>query len=442
MGWNSFDGFGVYLHEAAAWNCLDAMSAKLAPYGYEYFVIDGGWHGEFKRQPGTRYPAEKHASELHLDRHGLPEPSRTSFPRGFAALIGETHARGLRFGLHLMRGVPRQAVQDGCRLRGSGVPLAEFALPERTCRWCDYNLGVDVCHSGGRQYYRDLIGKLVDWGVDFLKFDDITHFPDEIEAVMDAVEAVRPDLVVSLSPGGGIDTDQLAVYGRADMLRVTPDIWDDQASIDRGFEAMSRWQGVELERCRIDLDMIPFGALMQMTPSTGDNGSADENAYAGKGGARICGFTSSQKRTFLVQRAILASPLMVGGDPAHFDREDLALLGDRDIIACNQNGVTGREIDFAGQVSAYHAVDRRMAGSGWVGLFNRDPARSHRVRLTDLGIPSTPAVRWRSSDATPTATWTGGSAAQETDLSLPPGDAVLLRYTPPTPIKGSPVEMG
>ena len=59
LGWNSFDSYGVYLHEKAAYENLDAFVKKLKPSGYEYFVIDAGWWGEYELVQGTLFPAEK-----------------------------------------------------------------------------------------------------------------------------------------------------------------------------------------------------------------------------------------------------------------------------------------------------------------------------------------------------------------------------------------------
>ena len=119
MGWNSFDSYGVYLHEDAARANLEAMAQKLKPFGYEYFVIDNGWFGEYKLIPGTLYSTEKHASRLNLDEHGYYLPSKTYFPHGFAPLIQRAHELGLKFGVHLMRGIPRQAVEQNLPIEGT-----------------------------------------------------------------------------------------------------------------------------------------------------------------------------------------------------------------------------------------------------------------------------------------------------------------------------------
>ncbi|GAJ11976.1 unnamed protein product, partial [marine sediment metagenome] len=104
MGWNSFNSYGVYLHEEAAMANLEAFAKKLKPHGYEYFVIDAGWFGEFKLQEGTIYPAEKHAVRLNINENGLLQPSLTYFPNGLQPIIDRCHELGLKFGIHLMRG--------------------------------------------------------------------------------------------------------------------------------------------------------------------------------------------------------------------------------------------------------------------------------------------------------------------------------------------------
>jgi hypothetical protein len=425
MGWNSFDGFGVYLHEAAAWDCLRAMHQTLQPHGYHYFVVDGGWHGEIKRHPGTIYPAERHASTLNLDRFGLPEPSRSAFPRGLVPLINETHRLGMKFGLHLMRGIARQTLQQDYRSR-RGEMLRDITLTERGCKWCPQNVGVDVSKPAGRRFYRDLILKLADWGVDFVKFDDITAFPDEIDAVMDAVESLAPHLVVSLSPGGDTDMTYAATYDRADLLRVTPDIWDDQKSIDRGFEIMVRSLDAPLHRCHIDLDMIPFGKLMQMTPADAAANGQESTAFAGKGQARRSQFTPAQARTFMFQRAVSGSPLIVGGDPSTYLRHEMDLLSDADVVACNQLGKR-RQLNVIVDDADLMTVGVRAStspGLRWMAVFNRSASESRRI---PLGYSADGVPRWALSSSSDSTTLLNDPAASTTWIDVPPGDAAFLK---------------
>lgn len=83
LGWNSFDSYGVYLHEKAAFDNLEVLADKYLPFGYEYFVIDNGWFGEYKLRPGTIYSIERHASDVNINEFGcynlLPVIFRMAF---------------------------------------------------------------------------------------------------------------------------------------------------------------------------------------------------------------------------------------------------------------------------------------------------------------------------------------------------------------------------
>ena len=128
------------------------MSQKYKPYGYNYFVIDAGWYYEFDVDPVTKLPGHPlHSAPVssNLDEYGLPEPSKVYFPDGIKALADYAHAKGLKFGLHLMRGIFRQAVEKGCKIKGTNIPLKEIADSSSICSWSDLCYGVDLNKSGG-----------------------------------------------------------------------------------------------------------------------------------------------------------------------------------------------------------------------------------------------------------------------------------------------------
>lgn len=153
LGWNSFDSFGGYLHEEAAFAQLEAFAEKLAPHGYEYFVVDIGWYGEYERVPGTMYPSPnnyKHASDIHLDEWARPLPSKCYFPNGFKALADPIHELGLKFGIHMMRGISRKAVQLNLPIKDSNTTATSIANTDSTCEWCHYNYGVDMSKEGAQ----------------------------------------------------------------------------------------------------------------------------------------------------------------------------------------------------------------------------------------------------------------------------------------------------
>lgn len=380
-GWNSFDSFGGYLHEAAAFAQLEAFATKLAPHGYDTFVVDIGWYGEYAFKPGTNLPSPttKHALDLNLDAYARPLPSHCYFPHGFSALVARTHALGLRFGVHIMRGIPRKAVAQRLPILGApaGVTAADIANPSSTCGWCHYNYGIDLSKPGAQAYYDSLVALLAEWGVDFIKADDITGCPDEINALADAIAKVARPIMLSLSHGGEADPQLLPVYRRADMVRITKDIWDDAESIERSFNSWDHWQPHTEPGFWPDLDMIPFGDLQTMSPEPApDELPEGKNpSLCGKGFRRSCQLNLDERRTFITQRALSASPLFPGGDLTTLSIEDVHLLTEPHMLACNRNGASARVIYMRGDVQVWQAAHRHELSRGWLGVFNRNPAR-------------------------------------------------------------------
>lgn len=380
MGWNSFDSYGVYLHEKAASANAEAMAKKLKPFGYEYFVVDNGWFGEYKMIPGTIYAAEKHASDVKINEYGLLQPSDTYFPNGLKLLIDKVHALGLKFGVHLMRGIPRKAVEQNLPIKGTKYRAQDIADKSSICKWCAYNYGVNMDKPGGQEFYNSLVNQLADWGIDYIKADDIVPHPKEVVAMVNAIEQCPRDMVLSLSPGGSVNPEAIDSFRRANLLRVTHDIWDEQNGIDQCFDAWRKWQGKERPGFWIDMDMVPFGMLGLMSPpeyvsAKGFAGEKDEKeglvALSGKGTTRQSLFTRDQMFTFITLRALSASPLMMGGDLPTLDKFSLRLLTDKEMLACNQNGVMGHLVSEDDGFEIWQTPEKGAKDKGWVGIFNR-----------------------------------------------------------------------
>jgi len=397
MGWNSFDSYGVYLHERAALANVEAMAEKLRPFGYAYFVVDNGWFGEYKLVPGTIYPAEKHAHDVNLNAYGHFLPSQVYFPNGLQPIVDRCHDLGLKFGVHLMRGIPRKAYELNLPIEGTAYTARDVAItdPALNCRWCTYCYGVDMAHPGGQAWYNGLIQHIAELGVDFIKYDDIVPYPAEVEAVAKAISECGRPIALSLSPGGSVDPNAIDSFRMANMLRVTKDIWDEQDDIDACFSAWRRWQGKERPGFWIDMDMIPFGQLQLMSPRGEDQDpmSKGDIALAGKGVNRWCQLSEAQKRTFITLRAMAASPLMMGGDLPTLDAYSLSLITNEHMLACNQNGVMGELLYERDGVEVWRAMHKDQAEAGWVGVFNRsEEVQGLTVTPEMLGLNPGPSV--------------------------------------------------
>lgn len=429
-GWNSFDSFGGYLHEDAAFAQLEAFSERLAPHGYEYFVVDIGWYAEYDFKPGTILPSpkQKHAPDIRLDEFGRPLPSNCYFPNGLQSLIDATHAKGLKFGIHLMRGVPRKAVEERIPIMGTNVSAADIAQTDSICNWCHYNYGIDMSKPGAQEYYDSVLAMLASWGVDFVKYDDITGYPDEVDAVAQAIEKTGRKISLSLSPGGDSTPEFVASYRRADLLRITKDIWDDQESIRRSFNAWAFWSQFAEPGFWLDLDMIPFGSLQTMSPEPEDDdvpqGANPE--LCGKGWQRLCKLSLNHRRSFMAQRALSCTPLFVGGDLTDMSDEDFGLLTHPRMLACNRNGICGKVVHMCGDAQVWKAESRTVRGSGWLGVFNRnpEPSKSERIRLTHTGLGLSPRTRlydiWNEKSL--------GTLRDQPKLVLEPDGVVFIEY--------------
>jgi hypothetical protein len=436
MGWNSFDSYGVYLYEKAAIENVEAFAKKLKPYGYEYFVIDAGWFGEFRLREGTFYPLEKHAAKLKYNQFGLLQPSDTYFPNGLKPIIDRCHALGLKFGIHLMRGIPRSAVMANTPVKGTKYFAQDIADTTSICLWNSQNYGVDMRKPGAQDFYNSLINQLAEWGVDFVKYDDIVPFPKEVTAVAKAIAQCGRPMVLSLSPGGDVDPNHLEAFEKANMLRVTPDIWDDQKGIDECFEEWRKWQGKEKPGFWIDMDMIPFGQLqiMKVKPA-GIEGHESKNELqqkiksgevanfellAGKGFKRWSEFTKDQMYTFITLRALSASPLMLGGDIPTLDDFSFKLITNKEMLACNQNGIMGSLVYNNSGIEIWKTPSKGGKG-GWIGIFNRNKeGKLISLKRENLGL--TVATRKRLKDV-----W-NNKEVETSDFKINANGVVFLKY--------------
>jgi alpha-galactosidase len=386
LGWNSFNSYGVYLHHDAAMENLKAMAEKLKPHGYEYFVIDGGWYGEFELIPGTLYPKEKHADNVQMNEYGIYQPSKVYFGKGFKPIVDYAHQLGLKIGIHLMRGICRKAVELNLPVKGTNYRAADIADLNSTCAWNHHNYGIDMSKPGAQEFYDSVLAQVADWEFDFVKVDDLNAYPEEIIAVANAIEKCGRKIVYSLSPGGAVYMPDLPFYKRANMLRTTVDIWDRREDLDKAFAAWKRFEGIARRGFWPDLDMIPFGKLLLMSPekySTGDQ----QVDLAGFGNTRHSNLTLPQMRTFITMRALSASPLFMGGDLPSLDDYSLKLITNTAMLACNQNGECGINVYEKNNVEVWIANQQNSPGYGWLGIFNRNKT-TKTVMLTreELGL--------------------------------------------------------
>lgn len=382
LGWNSFDSFDSMLNEKYFYDNLDVFTKKLKPYGYEYFIIDIAWYvvplNPNYNKAGIVIREDNLKKDFAIDKWGRYLPSSVFFPNGFTPLIKKVHDEGLKFGLHLMRGVPRKAVEEKMPILGTNGITADMIVnddPEDLCPWSTLNIGIDMSKPGAQEYYDSLIALMSEWEVDFIKVDDIEKNAEEMKALYKAIDKVDREMVLSLSLGSYHYMKEqlpLSTYTGANMMRITHDIWDNRDDLLDSFEAWTQRSIQEPERPQwffFDLDMIPFGRLKK-------NNSTDQYADidsipVGNGYERNCKFTPAQMRTFITQRAMISSPLFMGGHLPETDDYSFKLITDRNMLSCNQNAVTGHPVCRKENYYVFRTPEKGFGQKkGWVGIFN------------------------------------------------------------------------
>jgi alpha-galactosidase len=416
MGWNSFDSYGVHLDEAAALTNLRVMARRLGPAGYRVFAVDMGWYSEYESTGPRKFPMSADRPRLCMDAFGRYVPSARLFPSGLASLADRVHAHDMLLGLHIMRGIPRGAVERNLPIEGTEYRAADIADREDSCSWNDFNYGVVASHPGARKYYESFLRLIASWGVDFVKVDDIVEHPNDIELIADAIEAQQRPMMLSLSPGNVVDYGHVHAFRRANMVRLTRDVWDRRICIDRGFEAWAAWHKAGCSGFWPDLDMIPIGHLRLCLSA--DNLTPGARMPS-EGMERDCQWSRDQRLTFLTMLGLAASPLFMGGDLVSAGDDVFELLTCKGLIACNQSVAPGERTWQRSGVEVWAAQSRAGDGRRWAGVFNRSEREPARLCLSEgehgLATGTTKDI------------WSGRDVRLPGEVWLPPDGVVLLR---------------
>lgn len=395
LGWNSYDSYGIQINENEAIANLEIFAAKLAPHGYKYFVIDYGWYNECVLIPDTCRTWKDHFDHA-IDGNGYPVSSRTFFPSGIRRIADRAHQLGVKFGLHLMRGVLRKAWDFNLPVKNTNVRIRDIADVDNICSWADYTYGIDMSKPGAQEYYNGLVNHMADLGVDLIKYDDLVPHPAEMEAIGKAVAQCERDIVLSLSPGDDTTVENKPHYLWGHMLRITKDVWDKRSSIDDAFTRWEEWQGKSEPGFWPDMDMLCLGTLCgrmnalpdkpvsmpDLTPEALSKDCVERTFF------RSCHFTKEQERTFLTIRALSASPLFMGGCLIRTDQDVIGSITNRKFLSCNQNGISGTLQYRNDGIDIWQTPSASNATKGWIGIFNRNSSHSISRKFTnkDLGL--------------------------------------------------------
>jgi hypothetical protein len=404
MGWNSWDSYGPSVREAEVHANADFMAAKLKKFGWQYVVVDIEWY-----QPDAHAHGYIPHGRVTMDQYGRFIPSPNRFPSadhgaGFKPLADYLHSKGLKFGIHIMRGIPREAVERNLPIEGTPYHAADIADKVNVCSWkgMDDTYGVDMSKPGAQAWYDSIARLYASWGVDFVKGDDFTRpfYGAEIHALRVALNKTGRPIVLSLSPGVVPVTRYPALKADAQMWRIADDFWDRWVDIMEQFDRTRTWATYAHPGGWPDADMLPLGHI----------------AIRGeRGNDRKSLLTHDEQITLMTLWAIFRSPLMFGGDLPTSDDFTLNLITNQDMLKVNQASHGGHEAYRADGIIAWTAEG--PAGVRYVAVFNtNDQAKDVKLTFSQLGlrrIRYTAKDIWLQKDASANV----GSAGVQTHLA-------------------------
>jgi hypothetical protein len=406
MGWNSWDCYGPTVEEHEVKANADYMAQHLKKYGWEYVVVDIRWFVENDKAGGYNQTDPRYV----IDEYGRYLPAVNRFPsaadgKGFKPLADYIHAKGLKFGIHLMRGVPKVAVERKLPVKGSDITVDKIYSTDLQCQWLHDNYTVkDV--SGGQEYYNSLFELYASWGVDFVKIDDLVrpYHKAEIEMIRKAIDRSGRSIVLSASPGETPVDDAQHVSAHTNMWRMVDDVWDVWRDLPNLMRVAQAWYPY-ISPTWPDCDMLPLGRI---------------SIRGERGSDRFTRLTKDEQYSLMTFFCILRSPLMFGGDLPSNDDFTLSLLTNEAVLKMHRESTEIRQLF---QANGKLAVTSKHPETGdrYLAVFNiSDDASDISVALSDLDI----------TECTATEMWTGkslGTLDKELTVTLPAHASALYQ---------------
>ena len=363
-GWNSYDYYDTNVTEADVLANAEFMAKHLKPYGWEYVVVDIQWyahHTASMREQFQYIPFGKN----EMDEFGRLLPCPDKFPSsingaGFKPLADKIHALGLKFGIHVMRGIPRMAAHLHLPVLGTDVTADMVADPSSICEWNPDMYGIRNTEAG-QKYYDSILQLYASWGVDFIKVDDICATGShprkygrkhEVEMLHKAIKNCRRDIVLSLSPGPAEVSESWHYKKYANMWRITDDFWDNWETLLYMFDRCEKWQDHVSQGCYPDCDMLPIGKV-------GKHFDQERDTL----------FTREEQKTMMTLWCIFGSPLMLGAEMTMLDEWTLSLLQNEELLRLENGRFVSRQVLRDKEKCVWASVDPKT-GEHYIALFN------------------------------------------------------------------------
>jgi len=399
MGWNSYNCFGSAVHEDEVKANANYMAKNLKKFGWEYIVVDFLW--SYDNPPGSKIgnpyqmkmPDGSLVPWLTMDKWGRLMPQPNKFPSawgglGFKPLANYIHSKGLKFGIHVMRGIPRQAYWAKSPIKGTnGITADMVADTNSKCSWMNHMYGLDMKKSGAQEYLNSILELYASWGVDFIKVDDLSrpYSEAEVEGYHKAIINCGRPIVLSLSPGSTPIAEAGHAARNANMWRLADDFWDNWNEITAMMRQAKLWEGRSALGTWPDCDMIQIGKLSKRGPV---------------GEERYSRFTRDEEYTHMTFWSIYRSPLMLGGNLPENRPFELSLFNNSEVLAVNQYGENPRELyNKNGKMIWYSHV--QGSKDLYVAMFNLgEDADNITLPFTELKLNGSVKVRdlWKKQN--------------------------------------------
>ncbi|MCH5717962.1 glycoside hydrolase family 27 protein [Niabella hibiscisoli] len=316
-----------------------------------------------------------------MDAYGRYLPAVNRFPsaadgKGFKALADYVHRKGLKFGIHIMRGIPKEAVEKKLPIKGTNnITANQVYTTDLQCKWLKDNYTVLADKPGAQEYYNSIMDLYASWGVDFIKIDDLSrpYHQGEIELIRKAIDQTGRPIVLSTSPGETPIENAGHVQAHANMWRMVDDVWDVWKDVTHLLKVAQGWYPYIQPGGWPDCDMIPLGRI---------------SIRGERGNDRMTRLTKDEQYSLMTLFTIFKSPLMFGGDLPSNDPFTLSLLTNKEVLKMHREA-TGVKQLF--QADGKVAITSRHPKTGevYLAVFNlgdgKEPVEL-KVSLSALGL--------------------------------------------------------
>ena len=386
MGWNSYDCLGLAANETEVRAAADYMAKNLKPLGYEYIIIDMGWYGDSAATDYNAFVDETIPVKpiYNLDEFGRLLPDTIKYPssangKGFKPLADYIHSLGLKFGVHILRGIPWEAAEKNMTIKGTSIGAASIAQPDKGCDWYDGFYGIDMSKPGAQEYYNSQFKLFAEWGLDFVKADDMQD-PDII-AISKAMRKSGRPMVLSVVPN---EQNVKLLQENVHMARTGADFWDVWQMLKVGFPVAAKAVKNQQAGFWPDLDMLPVGKLGLKISYKGPQ-------------SRISNYTKDELHTLLTLWYISRMPLMLGGYLPETDKTTLELLSNEEALAVNRTCINPRQIKFKNAIIIW-AADIPESQDKYLAFFHQWESKNPvniKVKFENLGLNATDEYKVR-----------------------------------------------